>query len=80
MTILEERVANAIINMAKAKDEPDYKSRLMHQASIAAMQGIISNESLMSKMIEAGEDHQEVYENVAEKACGFARALIAGMK
>lgn len=40
MTILEEQTCKAIISMAR-KDEPDYWTKLYHQAAISAMSAFL---------------------------------------
>ena len=69
MTILEQNVCNAIIAMAK-KDEPDYWTRLEHQAAIAAMGGICGNTSY----------EEFTWEIMAEDAIRAAHAIVKKLK
>ena len=69
MTILEQNVCNAIIAMAK-KDEPNYWTRLEHQAAIVAMGGMCSNTSY----------DETAWVDMAEDAIRAARTLIGKLK
>jgi hypothetical protein len=53
MTVIEQRAYEAIIKMAH-KDEPDYWTRLKHQAAIAAMRELVPmvNHEVELKLIE----------------------------
>lgn len=53
-------------------DEPDYWTRLEHQAAIAAMQGILSNHNLYGSIIQMTQ--------VSRVAIDYAQELVEKMK
>ena len=67
MTVIEQKAYEAIIKMAH-KDEPDYWTRLEHQAAIAAMQGLMSKEYLDNP------------DSLVSHAIHYAHALVEKMK
>ena len=54
------------------EDEPDYWTKLHHQAAIAAMQGILSNYELYKQVIQQSQ--------VTTIAKGYATALVEKLK
>lgn len=70
MTVIEQRAYEAIIKMAH-KDEPDYWTRLKHQAAIAAMKELLP-------MVNNGYEY--VHEETAIVAYNYANALIELLK
>ena len=54
------------------KNNPDYWTRLEHQAAIAAMQGILSNHNLYSSVIQMTQ--------VSRVAIDYAQELVEKMK
>lgn len=70
MTVIEQRAYEAIIKMAH-KDEPDYWTRLKHQAAIAAMRELVP-------MVNHGYEY--VHEETAIVAYNYANALIELLK
>lgn len=70
MTVIEQRAYEAIIKMAH-KDEPDYWTRLKHQAAIAAMKELLP-------MVNDGYEY--VHEETAIVAYNYANALIELLK
>lgn len=71
MTILEQKVCDAIIRMSR-KNEPEYWEKLKHQATIAAMQGMLSNHHLISSI--------GIKENIVPTAKAYAEQLIEEFK
>ena len=58
-------------------DAPDYWDRLIHQAAITAMQGIMSNPVGFESIRCTSKDHDK---KVAEIAICFAKELVEGLK
>lgn len=55
-------------------DEPDYWTRLEHQAAIAAMQGLVTHGEVL------GSSVQEIARDIAEISCEIAHALVEKYK
>ena len=64
----------------KDKDTPDYWTRLEHQYAGMAMQGMLSNTSLMSMLFDATKDHDELLKEVIICSHEYAHALVEKMK
>lgn len=73
MTVIEQRAYEAIIKMAH-KDEPDYWTRLRHQAAIAAMQG------KMAQGDNFGNSREDVCNKIADYCIDVADTLIKKLK
>lgn len=58
--------------------EPDYWEKLKHQATIAAMQGILSSDKLMD--ILGMQKRRELDEMVADLSLKYATALVNKLK
>ena len=61
------------------KDEPDYWDKLHHQASIAAMQGILSNDELLNNIFN-GVYPTERPKYLANRIDDYATALVEKLK
>lgn len=55
-------------------DEPDYWTRLEHQAAIAAMQGLVTRGEVL------GSSTQAIARDIAEISCEIAYALVEKYK
>ena len=55
-------------------DEPDYWTRLEHQAAIAAMQGLVTRGEVL------GSSLQQIARDITEISCEVAHALVEKMK
>ena len=64
----------------KDKDTPDYWTRLEHQYAGMAMQGMLSNTSLMSMLFDATKDHDELLKEVIICSHEYAHALVEKLK
>ena len=62
------------------EDDPDYWTRLEHQYAGMAMQGMLSNTSLMSMLFDATKDHDELLKEVIICSHEYAHALVEKMK
>ena len=60
--------------------DPDYWTRLEHQAAIAAMQGIMANIDLLMSLAKKKPDDYPAKYTVAEFAKDCAHALVEKMK
>lgn len=58
---------------------PDEWQALRNQAAIAAMQAIISNDDLFTR-IEEAVNHEGVYEGIASDAVKMANAMVEELK
>ena len=59
-------------------DEPDYWEKLKHQAAISAMQGILSNESIMQELDREGFVNEGII--LSDMAMYYATSLINKLK
>ena len=55
-------------------DEPDYWTRLEHQAAIAAMQGLVTRGEVL------GSSVQQIARDITEISCEIAHALVEKYK
>ena len=62
------------------RDNPDYWTRLEHQAAIAAMQGLLNNNLLSSVLFKTGTTHEDYINEVVKVAKEYAHALVQKMK
>ena len=60
--------------------EPTYWQKLEHQYAGMAMQGMLSNTSLMSMLFDATKDHDELLKEVIICSHEYAHALVEKMK
>ena len=60
------------------EDDPDYWTRLEHRAAIAAMQALLSSDTMMG--ILSRRDNGTMEEEVAREAFDYAHALVEKMK
>lgn len=63
----------------KSLPEPPFTDNMAHQYAGMALQGLLSNPNFLMKAIEKGNNHDEVYENVARHARNFAEYLVCEM-
>ena len=61
-------------------DTPDYWTRLEHQYAGMAMQGMLSNTSLITVLFDATKDHDELLKEVIICSHEYAHALVEKMK
>ena len=59
---------------------PDYWTRLEHQYAGMAMQGMLSNTSLISMLFDATKDHDELLKEVVICSHEYAHALVEKYK
>ena len=59
---------------------PDYWEKLLHQYAGMAMQGMLSNTSLVSILFDATKDHDEMLKEVVICSHEYAHALVEKMK
>ena len=59
---------------------PDYWTRLEHQYAGMAMQGMLSNTSLITVLFDATKDHDELLKEVIICSHEYAHALVEKMK
>ena len=59
---------------------PDYWTRLEHQYAGMAMQGMLSNTSLITVLFDATKDHDELLKEVVICSHEYAHALVEKMK
>ena len=62
------------------KDEPDYWTKLHHQAAIAAMQGMLSNSLYMEKFIKYAVQGDSLIDVATQNAFDYATALVNRLK
>ena len=60
------------------KREPDYWTRLEHQAAIGAMQALLSSDTMMEVL--SRRDNGTMEEEVASEAFDYAHALVKKLK
>ena len=61
-------------------DDPDYWTRLEHQAAIAAMQGMLNNSLLITDLLKVNKSHEDIVAEVTGTAIRYAHALVEKMK
>ena len=59
---------------------PDYWTRLEHQYAGMAMQGMLSNTSLITVLFDATKDHDELLKEVVICSHEYAHALVEKIK
>ena len=59
---------------------PDYWTRLEHQYAGMAMQGMLSNTTLITVLFDATKDHDELLKEVIICSHEYAHALVEKMK
>ena len=62
------------------KADPDYWEKLLHQYAGMAMQGMLSNTSLVSILFDATKDHDEMLKEVVICSHEYATALVNKLK
>lgn len=60
--------------------EPDYYTRLEHQAAIAAMQGMLNNSLLIASLLKVNKSHEDIVAEVTDTAIRYAHALVEKYK
>ena len=60
--------------------DPDYWTRLEHQYAGMAMQGMLSNTTLITVLFDATKDHDELLKEVIICSHEYAHALVEKMK
>ena len=60
--------------------DPDYWTKLEHQYAGMAMQGMLSNTSLITVLFDATKDHDELLKEVVICSHEYAHALVEKMK
>ena len=76
-TITQEK--NDVKEKSLPKDEPDYWDKLHHQAAIAAMQGVLSNDELLNDIFK-GVYPTERPKYLANRIDDYATALVDKLK
>ena len=59
---------------------PDYWTRLEHQAAIGAMQGMLNNSLLINGLLKVNKSHEDIVAEVTGTAIRYSRALVEKMK
>ena len=67
-------------NDLKESKAPDYWTRLEHQYAGMAMQGMLSNTTLITVLFDATKDHDELLKEVIICSHEYAHALVEKMK
>lgn len=62
------------------KADPDYWTRLEHQAAIAAMQGMLNNSLLITGLLKVNKSHEDIVAEVTGTAIRYAHALVEKYK
>lgn len=66
------------LQLLSSEDDPDYWTRLEHKAAIAAMQALLSSDTMMG--ILSRRDNGTMEEEVAREAFDYAHALVEKYK
>ena len=61
-------------------DDPNYWTRLEHQAAIAAMQGMLNNSLLITGLLKVNKSHEDIVAEVTGTAIRYAHTLVDKMK
>ena len=62
------------------EDDPDYWTRLEHQYAGMAMQGMLSNTTLITVLFDATKDHDELLKEVMICSHEYAHSLVEKLK
>lgn len=62
------------------QDTTDYWTRLEHQAAIAAMQGILGNQTYTKNLLETSTSAKDARDIIIDASCYLAHALVEKLK
>ena len=68
------------LQLLSSEEDPDYWTRLEHQAAIGAMQGMLNNSLLITGLLKVNKSHEDIVAEVTGTAIRYAHSLVEKMK